>query len=108
MVNEIHGGQQSTLKSLTNNQSAGRTDKENKSNDSQQPVKTGANEVTLTSTAAKLQKLESTIANQPAIDTQKVAAIKEAIASGTYQVDANRTAEKMAEFESLLASKLED
>lgn len=67
-----------------------------------------ANEVSLTDTAAKLRELEAKIANQPVVDTKRVEGIKKAISEGTYQVNASRTADKMASFESLLSSKSGD
>ncbi|MFQ5661349.1 MAG: flagellar biosynthesis anti-sigma factor FlgM [Gammaproteobacteria bacterium] len=66
------------------------------------------NEVSLTDTGIKLRELEAKIASQPVVDTQRVETIKKAISDGTFRVNVNRTAEKMAEFENLLASKAGD
>ena len=108
MVNEIKGTQQNMVNAVTNNRS-GHTDKETPShvNNDQANTTTG-NKVTLTETAAKLQKLESSVANQPVVDTKRVEAVKQALADGSFQVDSKRTADKMADFENLLASKLGD
>ncbi len=59
-----------------------------------------ADHVTLTSSARSLQKIEQTIANTPVVNTTKVAAVKQAISSGTYQVDSGRVADKLLQFES--------
>ena len=64
-------------------------------------------EVSITDTAAKLRQLEAQIANQPVVDSQRVESVKKAIADGSFRIDSNRIAEKMADFESLLASKSE-
>jgi negative regulator of flagellin synthesis FlgM len=56
-------------------------------------------QVTLTSSARSLQKLEETIAKTPVVNSDKVAAVKQSISSGTYQVDAGRTADKLLHFE---------
>ncbi len=61
--------------------------------------------VSLTDTAALLQRLSDRIAEQPAFDSQRVAAIREAIASGSYEIDPARVAEKMINFESALAEE---
>ena len=44
--------------------------------------------VTLTDSARSLQKIEEAVAKAPVVDAQKVAAVKQAIGSGTYQIDA--------------------
>ena len=55
--------------------------------------------VTLTDSARSLQKIEEAIAKAPAVDTAKVAAIKQAVSSGTYQIDTGRVADKLLQFE---------
>ena len=58
--------------------------------------------VTLTKTAAKLQKLEKELSNVPVVDQERVASLRKAIASGEYKVDPIKTAEKLVQFESEL------
>jgi negative regulator of flagellin synthesis FlgM len=58
-----------------------------------------ADHVTLTDSARSLQKIEETIAKAPVVDTAKVAAIKQAVSSGTYQIDTGRVADKLLQFE---------
>jgi negative regulator of flagellin synthesis FlgM len=55
--------------------------------------------VTLTSSARSLQKIEEAIAKAPVVDASKVAAVKNSIQSGTYQIDAGRVADKLLQFE---------
>jgi negative regulator of flagellin synthesis FlgM len=55
--------------------------------------------VTLTDSARSLQKIEEAVAKAPVVNTSKVAAVKQAINSGTYQIDAGRVADKMLQFE---------
>lgn len=112
MVSEIKGLHNTSVKNIAvgNNQQTDQTGqrgntaaaKENKSASSPN------NDVKITDTASKLRQLEAKIASQPIVDTQKVESIKKAIADGTFRVNTTRTAEKMAEFESLLASKVGD
>jgi len=51
-----------------------------------------AGEVNITSTAALLAQLEQSLSSQPAVDATRVAALRQAISSGTYTV----TPEKVA------------
>jgi negative regulator of flagellin synthesis FlgM len=55
--------------------------------------------VTLTDSARSLQKIEEAIAKAPVVDSAKVAAIKQAVSSGTYQIDSGRVADKLLQFE---------
>jgi negative regulator of flagellin synthesis FlgM len=55
--------------------------------------------VTLTDSARSLQKIEERVAKTPVVNAEKVAAVKHAISSGTYQVDAARVADKILKFE---------
>ena len=56
--------------------------------------------VTLTSSARSLQKIEEAIAKAPVVNASKVAAVKQAVDSGTYQINAGRVADKLLQFES--------
>ncbi|CAH0534140.1 hypothetical protein VST7929_02041 [Vibrio stylophorae] len=47
-------------------------------------------------------KIHQQLATEPAFDSDKVAAIKAAIASGAYQIDADKLADNMMKFESEL------
>lgn len=60
--------------------------------------------VSLTDTATNLQKINQTIDALPVVDTQRVDSIRQAIANGTYEIDPQRTAEKLIGFESALAA----
>ena len=59
----------------------------------------GSDHVTLTDSARSLQKIEEAIAKAPVVDTAKVAAIKQAVSSGTYQIDTGRVADKLLQYE---------
>jgi negative regulator of flagellin synthesis FlgM len=55
--------------------------------------------VTLTDSARSLQKIEEAVAKTPVVNAAKVAAVKQAVNGGTYQVDSGRVADKMLQFE---------
>jgi negative regulator of flagellin synthesis FlgM len=55
--------------------------------------------LTLTDSARSLQKIEEAIAKAPVVDTAKVAAVKQALSAGTYQIDAGRVADGLLQFE---------
>ena len=59
----------------------------------------GHDQLSLTDTARQLQALQDQVKDMPTVDSQRVDAIKAAIADGSYQVDANRIAEKMISME---------
>ncbi|MCV6605881.1 MAG: flagellar biosynthesis anti-sigma factor FlgM [Porticoccaceae bacterium] len=55
--------------------------------------------VTVTNQAARLQELEQSLANTPVVDSARVAELREAIASGSYQPDPQRIADKLSQLE---------
>ena len=61
--------------------------------------KTGTDEVQLSEQARSLQHLADSVAEQPAFDAERVAAIRDAIAEGRYHVDPERLAEKFIDLE---------
>lgn len=58
-----------------------------------------------TSQALQLQQLESSIGKAPVVDNQRVAAVRAAIESDSYQVDTKKVASKLARMEWDIASK---
>ena len=107
MVNEIKGTTHSLIQNLTGNQNSGQINKQTGS--SQQGTNTSAtdnSDVKLTNTVDLLNSLKTEIANQPVVDTQRVDSIKKAVFDGTFNLNIEQTATKMAEFENLLDSKL--
>lgn len=59
--------------------------------------------VSLTDTASQLRRIEASLADQPEVDNDKVAAVRQAIENGSYQVDAERIADNLMKFESSLS-----
>lgn len=58
--------------------------------------------VNLTDTAEQLRRIEASLADLPEVDNDKVAAIRQSIENGSYQVDAARVADSLLQFESAL------
>jgi negative regulator of flagellin synthesis FlgM len=58
-----------------------------------------ADHVTLTDSARSMQRIEEAVAKAPVVDASKVAAVKQAIGSGTYKIDAGRIAGKLLKYE---------
>jgi negative regulator of flagellin synthesis FlgM len=55
--------------------------------------------VELSDTVKVMQAADAKIANTPDVDSDRVASLKAAIDSGTYQIDAQRVADKIISFE---------
>ena len=59
-------------------------------------------QVSLTPTAQQLRGLEEQIANQPVVDPERVNAVKEALANGSYEINSDRIAGKMMDLEKII------
>jgi negative regulator of flagellin synthesis FlgM len=69
-------------------------------------AQSGSTSVSLGSTAAQLQSMQSSMANTPAVDANKVAEIKQAISQGRFQVNSGVVADKLLEtVKSLISNK---
>lgn len=54
-----------------------------------------AAQVDLSPLSSRLQEIEASLANEPVVNSQRVAAIKQAIAEGRFQINADRIADNL-------------
>jgi negative regulator of flagellin synthesis FlgM len=52
----------------------------------------------------QLGKIDDLVVAAPVVDTQRVEQVKQAISDGTYEVNAQKVADKLMQFESILKS----
>lgn len=60
-----------------------------------------ADSVRLSPEAQQLKAVSDKMRNMPSVDSERVARLKQAVSDGSYQVDSQRVASKLLEFESL-------
>lgn len=55
--------------------------------------------VSITQSGLLMSKLEELVQSAPVVDSERVAALKDAIASGSYEIDDRRVADRLLKFE---------
>lgn len=60
---------------------------------------TGSDQLQLSNKVSQLQALEAEIANLPVVDTQRVQDVQRTLATGSFQVEPARVADKLLTFE---------
>jgi negative regulator of flagellin synthesis FlgM len=55
--------------------------------------------VSITHSGLLMSKLEEIVQSTPVVDNERVAALKDAIASGAYEIDDQRVADRLLKFE---------
>lgn len=82
-----------SIKSLGGLSSDARKDVAKPANTSASPRAGQNGGVALSPLSARLQEMESAMATTPMVDSQRVSDIREAIASGAFQIDASKIAD---------------
>ena len=67
--------------------------------ESEAPSRASNDDVKLTDTAVRMQKLEAQLAETPEVDRSRVDAVREKLQSGSYSVDPQRVAERLMQIE---------
>ena len=65
----------------------------------------GGDQLKLSNQAAQLQALEAEIANLPVVDTQRVQDVQRTIATGSFEIQPARVADKVLTFEAGLGKQ---
>lgn len=66
----------------------------------------GGDRVSITDTAMSLENVERLMAQIPVVDANRVETVRESLTNGSYEVDAERTAEKFIQFELMLGRQV--
>jgi negative regulator of flagellin synthesis FlgM len=98
MANKIDGFNQ-TQPLVTGGGKSGAAGRADGSTPAAPPVSKSRDTVTLTESARQLQKLEEAVAKAPVTNAEKVQSVKDALAHDAFNVDAERVADKMLQFE---------
>ncbi len=67
------------------------------------PTPQAGDQIRLTGDAQRLKSLEQTLVSRPVVDSQRVSAVRDAIANGTFTVEPGRIAEKLLGLEQALS-----
>lgn len=103
---EIDNNRIASLATPTSGQGAPVENQRNGSNGAA-PEATGksgssSDRISLTGEALRLRELETQLASQPAVDSQRVEAVRSAVENGTFTVNPERIAEKLISLEQAL------
>ena len=95
-IDSITGKLQSTTATKTNQKNNIETNKA--------PTVSGTrgDSIDLTANTARINRALESAAALPVIDNDRVASVKQALANGTYRIDAEKIAQKMTQFDSLI------
>ena len=93
-------GQQTTHQPGSNENTAAKVDRTEPTATQMETGKpSNTDTVSLTDTATLLQKVDNILVNTPVVDIQRVEGIRQLIADGRYQIDPDRVADKIIQFE---------
>ena len=94
--NQVAGSSSKTVAKTSDEASAQKATTSSASTDN------SADQVSLTSSAQKVDQIISSLSAEPVVDRQKVDEIKSALAEGRYEVNSSVIAEKLIEIDELL------
>ena len=101
MVSEVNGPRTTAVTGLDQR---GTKIGETRATDAAQSTRgQGAEVVTLTDLAARLQALTQSVADLPVADQEKIEQFRQSVADGSYEIDPQAVAEKLTAIESMLS-----
>jgi negative regulator of flagellin synthesis FlgM len=89
----------SVTSGVRGNTASGNTEKAGEASEASVRSTSSGETVHLSQEAQQLQKISDKLRDQPTVNSARVAELKQAIADGSYQVDAGRVASKLLDFE---------
>jgi negative regulator of flagellin synthesis FlgM len=101
MVNQVNSRNSHNVTYADNKQQTVSSDKSNAASLPQSPTaaKTPADSVVITAQAQQIKNLQVKAESTPGFDTKKMHELKKAISEGSYQIDAEKLAKNIANFE---------
>ncbi|BDM21634.1 flagellar biosynthesis anti-sigma factor FlgM [Pseudomonas sp. NPDC089428] len=81
------------------NATSGNAEKTGETQEAPKSASASGEAVHLSQEAQQLQNVSDKLRDQPVVNSARVAQLKQAIADGSYQVDAGRVASKLLDFE---------
>ena len=81
------------------NATSGNAEKTGETQEAPKSASASGEAVHLSQEAQQLQQVSDKLRDQPVVNSARVAQLKQAIADGSYQVDAGRVASKLLDFE---------
>jgi len=101
MVNQVSSGNQQTNVLTNAKQQKVDLQRDNANTQAAQPAtpKAASDSVSLTPQAQQLKTLQDKAQQSPGFDGDKVAELKKAITEGKYQIDSEKLAKNLADFE---------
>lgn len=105
MTNSINGAPRNRvdIQSEQSNKTSNTKDVSDSSDSTQATSNSTADTVSITSEANKIRELQSSLANVPDINLEKVESIKKEIADGNYPIDHERIASNLLDLEKILS-----
>ena len=101
-MSEINNVKTTIQSGLATNRAAKKGGRTDSSSQSVQPSTTQTDTVKLTNEAIQLQSIQKTLEQTPVVNSEKVEALRVAIADGSYTVDATELAQNIIDFETQL------
>ncbi|MDE1514468.1 MAG: flagellar biosynthesis anti-sigma factor FlgM [Shewanella sp.] len=103
-IDNIRAGQSLNTTNRTNLRSSDASSSSSQSGATLRSSASGQDAVSLSLQSKAIGEMHHEMASRPSFDSAKVAAIKEAIANGSYVVDPDKLADNMIKFEKELGS----